>query len=513
MFQSPLTHIKSTPDFLAESAAHPSETHLFRLYPCRHNIDRVSLLFFLVRVYNMPMLSFPNAAHARDRLVSSNNFASRSMHLGQTGRPVTSRSNFKGAIRAPDDLLRELQGLQIRTPANIGTYKTVTGSSTDDDSIAMNPQEIEMLTPPSTPSRAKLDGRIQSCESSGASHILELDFSPEYSQAQLLGEGVWSKVYRIPVSIPASQTTKFGRPLTPPLTPHESMSDVPSSYAIKTATRSDAAAVFQAEAQILTHIQSHASSSNYIVPFLGLCNNASSSTPSLLFHCADAGTLESLTSSTLTQPSSQTLNLFLHILPQLTQGLAFLHNTTNTIHADIKPANILLNSTKCLPDARYADFSSSFSATTTTPPSHSGAGTWSFMSPEQLVRDPNLSTPTFASDIYSLGITLLTFLCGGDPFVSLLSNTFRLREAVKMGDAITWAMQEPQYEQRLEDLQRLWEQRGGKGKLLALIVGALRKKREDRWDAGEWCCKVDEALKGLRQVKDDDVVVGLGISC
>jgi hypothetical protein len=82
-----------------------------------------------------------------------------------------------------------------------------------------------------------------------------------------------------------------------------------------------------------------------------------------------------------------------------------------------------------------------------------------------------------------------------------------------MGDAITWAMQEPQYEQRLEDLQRLWEQRGGKGKLLALIVGALRKKREDRWDAGEWCCKVDEALKGLRQVKDDDVVVGLGISC
>ncbi|KAI5208216.1 kinase-like protein [Aureobasidium subglaciale] len=358
-----------------------------------------------------------------------------------------------------------MQGLQIRTPANAGSYKIEQSKNGSEDT--------EMLTPPSTPAQAKLvDQQFPSRRSLDASHVPELNFTPDWSQAQLLGEGVWSK-----------------------------------HYAIKTATRSDATAVFQAEARILTHVQNHDSSSDYVVPFHGLCT--STQPPSLLFHCCDAGTLESLTETSSSLSLAKVLDLFLHVLPQLTHALSFLHNRANTIHADIKPANILLDvSASGLPFARFADFSTAFVASSE-PSAHSGGGTWSFMSPEQLSRDPSTSAPSFSSDVYALGVTLLSFLCGGNPFASMLNNGFRLREAVKMGDAMSWAMQEPEFENRIEALQKLWTERGGEGKILSLVACALRKKKEDRFDAEAWCAKVDAALGKLKKVD----MVGLGIRC
>jgi hypothetical protein len=441
-----------------------------------------------------------SAAHARGPFVSHTNFTSHSTRIGQNEQ-YTSRPVYKRARTTPNELLREMQGLQIKTSANVGSHKITTEPSKN------GLEDQEMLTPPSTPARAKLDEQFPSRRSLDASHsrVTELDFTPDLSQAQLLGEGVWSKVYSSP-ALPCRQTEN-GRPLTPPATPHKSTFGLPQQYAIKTATRSDAAAVFQVEAQILTHIQTYGSSSDYVVPFVGLCTGAP--TPSLLFHCADAGTLESLIESSSNLPLSSTLDLFLHVTQQLTRGLCFLHNTANTIHADIKPANILLSSDRgSMPLARYADFSTSFVADTT-PSSHSGGGTYSFMAPEQLSRDPDLSTPTFASDIYSLGITLLSFLCGGNPFASLLNNGFRLREAVKMGDAMSWAMQEPAFESRVEQLQTVWEERGGEGKVLSFVACALRKKREDRVDAGAWCRKVDAMIAKMDKMES----VGLGIRC
>lgn len=451
------------------------------------------------------MFATNSAADARGSFVTHTNFAASHLHSTRTGQneQYTSRPIFSRARTAPNELLREMQGLQIRTPVNAGNYKmTTTNQSSKND---VNDQE--MLTPPSTPAQAKLEEQFPSRRSLDASHVPELNFSPDLSRAELLGEGVWSKVYRISAT-PLSQP-QVGRPLTPPSTPHKSFFGLPQHYAIKTATRSDAAAVFQAEANILTHIQSYDSSADYVVPFLGLCT--STPTPSLLFHCADAGTLESLTESSTSLSPPEVLDLFLHVMPQLTHALSFLHTTTNTIHADIKPANILLNSTiSGRPLARLADFSTAFVASAQ-PSQHSGGGTWSFMAPEQLSLDPCLSTPSFSSDIYSLGITLLSFLCGGNPFSSLLSNNFRLREAVKMGDAISWGMQEPAFEQRIGALQKDWEGRGGEGNLLKLVAGAVRKKREDRWDAGEWCRRVDEALVKVKREKEE--VVGLGIRC
>jgi len=443
---------------------------------------------------------FTSAAHARGPFVSHTNFTSHSTRIGQNEQ-YTSRPVYKRARTTPNELLREMQGLQIRTPANGGSQKITVESSKN------GLEDQEMLTPPSTPARAKLDEQFPSRRSLDASHsrVQELHFTPDLSQAQLLGEGVWSKVYSSP-ALPSRQS-ESGRPLTPPSTPHKSTFGSSEQYAIKTATRSDATAVFQAEAQILTHIQTYESSSDYVVPFLGLCTGTP--TPSLLFQCADSGTLESLLESSSDLSSSSTLDLFLHVLQQLIHGLYFLHNTANTIHADIKPANILLSSSyDSLPTARYADFSTSFVADTT-PSSHSGGGTYSFMAPEQLSRDADLSTPTFSSDIYSLGITLLSFLCGGNPFESLLNNGFRLREAVKMGDAMSWAMQEPAFEQRVEQLQKEWQRRGGEGNILSLVACALRKKREDRVDAEAWCRKVDASIGKLSKVES----VGLGIRC
>jgi hypothetical protein len=70
-------------------------------------------------------------------------------------------------------------------------------------------------------------------------------------------------------------------------------------------------------------------------------------------------------------------------------------------------------------------------------------------------------------------------------------------------------MQEPAYETRVEELQKLWEERGGQGKILSFVACALRKKREDRVDALAWCRKVD----GLIGKLDKAETIGLGIKC
>jgi serine/threonine protein kinase len=108
------------------------------------------------------------------------------------------------------------------------------------------------------------------------------------------------------------------------------------------------------------------------------------------------------------------------------------------------------------------------------------------MAPEQLSRDPEISTPTFASDVYSLGITLLSLLIGGDPFAEVASSLFMLREAVKMGDAVSFALRQPGYERRLEGVEKVWAETGKTGPLIKLVAVALVKKREARVQAGQW---------------------------
>lgn len=108
------------------------------------------------------------------------------------------------------------------------------------------------------------------------------------------------------------------------------------------------------------------------------------------------------------------------------------------------------------------------------------------MAPEQLLRDAALNTPTPASDIYALGITLLSLLIGDSPFAGMNDNLFMLREAVKCGTPINFARREFGAEKRLQNLDVEWQRRGGQGSVLDFVRPALKKDRAARCSAQEW---------------------------
>jgi serine/threonine protein kinase len=107
-------------------------------------------------------------------------------------------------------------------------------------------------------------------------------------------------------------------------------------------------------------------------------------------------------------------------------------------HADIKPANILTSSSSAsappAPKTVYSDFSSSTLQTLSTEasPSPLGAGTWDYLDPS-LLSSATPATPSAATDLWSLAITLLYLIVGASPFDALKSNTFQQREMIKQG--------------------------------------------------------------------------------
>lgn len=269
--------------------------------------------------------------------------------------------------------------------------------------------------------------------------------------------------------------------LTPPSTPQKFRAPtIPSAYAVKVAKRRDAIQVFEDEARILTHLQRHSHDAHqYIIPFYGF----GMSHTALVFEAATSGDLEGLITRTSTSLDT-ILTLFPALAKQLVSGLAFMHSA-GIVHADIKPANILLDMTTTSPPqliARYCDFSASFITSDTIPKGATGGGTWTYMAPEQLSSSPLISTPTPASDIWSLGLTLLSFLLSSSPYAEVESNLFMLREAVKMGEPVAFAERGGLGAERLEALRRCEQGR----EVLRWVEGALVKRREGRWEAREW---------------------------
>lgn len=242
----------------------------------------------------------------------------------------------------------------------------------------------------------------------------------------------------------------------------------------------------------MQHLQTDSASEKHVIPFYGL----SVRSKGLIFQCANHGTLEDLVNSVSSRTHAENLALFLEIAPQLIAGLGFLHSK-GVVHADIKPANILLDKDVDAAQsasgirARFADFSASFLCAdfgSLVLPQQAGAfgGTWTFMAPEQLSREPAMSTPTFASDVYSLGVTLMSLIVGGNPFEAVNTNMFMLREAVKMGDVIDFACRESDFENRLLGVSKEWKALGREGTLMGALRPALKKKREDRCTAEQW---------------------------
>lgn len=289
--------------------------------------------------------------------------------------------------------------------------------------------------------------------------VVELlfDFSHidyELQRARCIGKGLWSTVY---LAHPASKSPQRGPVESPTTASTFQQPDVLSYslFAIKLPARPDAKDIFSQEARTLTRLQQSANARQYIVAFYGLDVRNSS----LVFEGVIGGSLEDLSKrlKVMTELSRhlELRQLFPGLANDLIAGLRFIHAAA-VVHADIKPANILLDISdeyeQPVLRARYIDFSASF-----VPGQDSAVnagGTWDFMAPEQMRIQVDLSTPTFASDVWSIGIALLSIIVGGSPYAAACGgNAFMLREAVKTGDPLGFARMDPVVQKRLAACQ------------------------------------------------------------
>jgi serine/threonine protein kinase len=353
----------------------------------------------------------PLAIHAKDR------------RMGSNGRRLDAVSEAQDTMKSPQETLS--------TPGNV-------------------------LTPPMTPQRGHAQQEASSpSEQSHDPEILPFDFSRldyELDRARAIGEGLWSCVYLAQPVVKSPTQPKLT--LTPPATPQSSDRNPPCSvFAVKAASRPDARPVFQQEGRTLTLLQRTTACQQHIVPFYGLDER----NDCLVFEGVLGGSLDSLNQRlkvvTELERHLELRSLFPQIANDLVSGLEFIHQA-GIVHADVKPANVLLdvsedpNQHNLVIRARYIDFSASFVAGKDD--ATNAGGTWEYMAPEQISSRKDLNLPTFATDVWSLGITLLSIIAGGSPYRAACGdNLFMLRESIKSGDALGIARMDPIVQKRM----------------------------------------------------------------
>jgi len=369
---------------------------------------------------------------------------------------------------------------------------------------------------PSPPNSPPTSSRLHSDLSrhkqySEVKHGIEVNID----NAEVIGTGLWSKVYRVSTAPSSPVRLPLTAMLTPPSTPEKShLPSLRKVYAVKVAIQAEAVDIFANEARILAHLQESASARDYVVP----CHGFALSDTALVLDYATEGTLEGLTTRLngldKNLATEQMQSHFSYLAADLVSGLAFLHDN-KVIHADIKPANILLDTypSSTHPDrliARYCDFSASvliepIGTSSSTAPSGmiGGGGTWTFMAPEQMCSAKETNGPSYAADVWSLGMTLLSFAIGGSPFESVSENAFMMREAVKTGDPLMFAENESGAA-RLDMTIPVLIDQGMRLSAMSterksttvreVLTFALRKKKEDRVSALEWKDWMNEFL-------------------
>jgi serine/threonine protein kinase len=182
---------------------------------------------------------------------------------------------------------------------------------------------------------------------------------------------------------------------------------------------------------------------------------------------------------------------------KLITALAWLHNTAEVVHGDIKPGNILLSPNRSSAafafDPLLIDFSSSHIISSTTPTLNTlSAVTREYTAPELLfpsvLGDPS-STATTASDVFSLAVTLIIAATGelmvysGNVWqrTSMAKQGWNILEFVRSGEG---GMKVPQ---------------GGVAE--RVVEAAVRKIEEGRTDSLKW--------RGLvRRVRRDEEEIG-----
>ncbi|MCJ1285080.1 hypothetical protein MMC26_004418 [Xylographa opegraphella] len=278
-------------------------------------------------------------------------------------------------------------------------------------------------------------------------------FTETLSLRESYGHGAWSNVRRATAS---SSTSASSDPLTPPNSPpRNDMKPLPQSdsrvYAVKTPVRPSAYTVLAHEARILTYLHAVPAASTFIVPFYGFVSETHSlvlgAIPLTLDEHARAAlhtARETLTTRTMFDPVIGTTQ-WTTFAKALISGLAFLHSR-HCIHGDIKPANILLSPVS---DTDFqpliCDFSSSVVLPPGSPPPSTNpandAITPAFTAPELLEGyrpGKSVSSATFASDVFAMGVTLLVAAIGDVPYQGMaLQRLTMAREGRPL--AFAWA--------------------------------------------------------------------------
>ncbi|TPX34543.1 hypothetical protein SmJEL517_g02835 [Synchytrium microbalum] len=154
--------------------------------------------------------------------------------------------------------------------------------------------------------------------------------------------------------------------------------------------------------QILRELQiMHKCNSPYIVKFYGAFLNEGDI--SICMEYMDCGSLDHLYKHVGPIPE----NVVGKITYAVLQGLVYLYDTHRIIHRDVKPSNILVDSTG---NIKIADFGVSGQLINSV--AHTFVGTSAYMSPER-IQGGKYSVP---SDIWSLGITIMELALGRFPF-------------------------------------------------------------------------------------------------
>ncbi|PGH23836.1 serine/threonine protein kinase [Polytolypa hystricis UAMH7299] len=273
----------------------------------------------------------------------------------------------------------------------------------------------------------------------GFNYDLNIQKGPEGDFLEY-GRGAWSVVY----CATSRSITQSAAPPSPPLGTPPKKSIL---LAVKSPLRRDAHSILKTEALLLTRLSRAPRKDYHLVPFLGYISPSHSivmsAVPlSLSAYITDkaAAARETFSTKTMFDPVLS-MKGWLALAHSLTKGLDWLHNCGQIVHGDIKPQNILLkpksnidtSADQIFPyETLYADFTSSYDLSPA--PSNSGAQpsalsalTPPFAAPELLIlKSINSSTPSKASDVFSLAITLLTAATGDLLLYSGYSSMQRL---------------------------------------------------------------------------------------
>ena len=135
----------------------------------------------------------------------------------------------------------------------------------------------------------------------------------------------------------------------------------------------------------------------------------------------DGGSLaDVLQAAQLTGSSALSESVLARLSTRVLGGLIYLHRERHQVHRDVKPGNILLNTRG---EVKISDFGLSAELDSTKEMCATFIGTHAYMSPERLGGKPY----SFASDVWSLGITLVECAEGQYPYPSFSSaNAFVL---------------------------------------------------------------------------------------